>query len=366
MAGPTCPDPAVAAALGTQLAAKGQSATPFVRVNAAVARVRATRALGQARRLYTRTNFAGCIALLSISEIELGRALADADLELQQRSHQLLAQVLLWLGICQWASGEPQAAGASFARSSQLPESPTPDPRLLPPELINAYRSAVSAPRPEVDCLVDPPLSVSDLLVDGRGPIVAGSNRITVPAGSHYLVLKSSCRESSRCPELSRQLGPDGMRSLRLEAETTRCRIQLPAVPSTSRLSCISLQEADDLSFLAEVTRAAQAGRTLVVAVSGDRVALRLLRAGSASFRHQLVSSGQPPAQVVARSGSLLIGEEGAAAGPVTQPTGPPGHEPWYAKWWVWAVAGGAVLTVIVSTAVAVSASDRVKVVFGP
>jgi len=378
MAGAGCPDESIARAVEGPIGA--DKLVPHIRVDAAVARVRAARALAEARRLYTRTNFTGCISLLSISELELGRGLADPDPALRQRAHQLLSRVLLWLGICQWASGEPQAAAASFVRSAQLPSSPSPDPQLLPPELVAAYRAAVAAPRQQVSCQLDPPLAAEGLLVDGKGPTVegnatsvdggAGGGVITVPAGSHYLVLSATCGDTPECRRFRSGLGPLGMRSLRLEATPQRCRIQLPAVQPASQLTCVNIAESDDAGFVAGITKETGADRTLVVAQTGRRVALRLHQAGTTSFHHQVVSNlneGETPGQLVSRSAPLLLGAEG---GTVVEPPPPPPNGggpggPWYTKWWVWTAVGTAAAAIIAVTVVATASSD-VRVVFGP
>jgi hypothetical protein len=360
-----CPDPAIEAALDRRLLRSGDDRLiPHSRVTAAVARVRAERALAEARELYTRTNFSGCISLLSISELELARSLAEPEPALRQRAHGLLARVMLWLGICQWASGEPQAAATSFVRSAQLPASPQPDPKLLPPELVAAYRSAVAEPRTQVTCTLDAPLSARDVQVDGKGPTVTNGDKITVPTGSHYLVLRVGCKGDPKCEALG------GMRALRLEAAPERCRIQVPAVHAAARLTCVNLTEAGDASFAASVTREARARQTLVIAVStGGGVNLRLHRGETgAGYAHQLVSTpgkGETIAQVVGRGAPLLLGR---APGPVEPPPPPPNgtdDDRWYRKWWIWAIAGGAAAIIITSAAVAATRDDRVRVIFG-
>lgn len=366
MAGSGCPDDTIARAVEGPIGA--DKLIPHIRVDAALARVRAARALAEARRLYTRTNFTGCISLLSISELELGRGLADPDPALRQRAHQLLSRVLLWLGICQWASGEPQAAAASFLRSAQLPSSPSPDPQLLPPELVAAYRAAVAAPRQQVSCQLDPPLTAESLLVDGKGPTVDGGagGVITVPAGGHYLVLSAACGDTPECRRFRSRLGPLGTRSLRLEATPQRCRIQLPAVQPVSQLTCVNLAESDDAGFVAGITKETGAGRTLVVAQMGRRVALRLHQAGTTTFHHQVVSNlneGETPGQLVSRSAPLLLGAEGGTV--VAPPPPPPPNGPWYTRWWVWTAVGTAAAAIIAVTVVTTTSSD-VRVVFGP
>lgn len=361
MSGGSCPDEAIASQLEQRL---GDQMVPHARAAAAVARARATRALAEARQLYTQTNFAGCVSLLSISELELGRWLADPNPSLQHRSHRLLAQVMLWLGICQWAGGEPQTAGASFLRSAQLPSAPTPDPTLLPPELVQAYREAVAAPRQQVSCQLDAPLTADQLQVDGKGPTVSDGN-VIVPAGSHYVVIKVACPEpGDSCQAVQREVGPGGMRSLRLEAQADRCRIRLPAVRVPSRIACISASEAAAPAFVAKLTAEGKTDGTLVVDVSRRKVTMRLHRAGATSFHHQLVSNlrgAETPAEVVARSAPLLLGGQA----PVEPPPPPPPGSPWYKKWWVWAIAG-TVIAGVTATAVLATSSDRVKVVFGP
>ena len=366
MSGSSCPDAAITALLSQRL----RDPVPHHRTAAAVARVRADRALVEARRLYTGTNFTGCISLLSISELELGRSLADPDLTRQQRAHELLARVALWLGICQWASGEPQAAHRSFVRAAQLPSSPAPDPRLLPPELVAAYRKAVAEPREDISCSLDPLLGANNLQVDGKGPTVAGDD-LKVPQGTHYLVVKIACQEGdARCAARQQQVGRSGMRSLRLEATSRRCRIQLPALRVQPKVTCINPAEAALSPFVAAVTREAGSRGTLVVAAEEGRVSLKMHARGAASFQHQLVSAPRPGetlAQLVGRSLPLLLSGGGTRVvePPESRPARP-GYKPWYRRWWVWVAAGGAVAALVTTAAVVGSSGDdRVTVVVG-
>ena len=324
---------------------------PGWQVAAAQARVRAGRALSRSRDLYTRANFAGCVALLSITEQELGLHLADHRSAPQQEAHRLLAQVNLWLGICQWAAGDPQTAAISFVRSSQLPGSPVPDPRLLPPAVVRAYRNAVVAPRQQVGCEVLPPLTPDMVQVNGRGPVVQGKS-VLVPTGTHYLVLALPGH-------------PPGKRSLRLQASSSRCKVQVPTTRPAGTRTCVSLKEASDPTFIARITTETGAAGSLVVSLDGDRLALRLHQKGKAVFERQLmvqVDASKGPAEVVvARSMRLLL--LGGA-----RPAAPPPNssdDDWYTKWWVWALVGTAV-AVTATTAIVASQSDRVKVVFGP
>lgn len=314
---------------------------------AALARVRAARALARARGLYTRANFAGCVALLSITEQELGLRLADPRSTRQQQAHRLLARVNLWLGVCQWAAGDPQTAATSFLRSSQLPGSPAPDPRLLPPAVVRAYRGAVVAPRQQVACKVEAPLTPSAVQVNGRGPLVQADS-ILVPAGTHYLVLAPA----------------EGKRSLRLQASALGCRVQVPSTTASPR-ACVSKAESADAALVAGVTEEAGAAGSLVISLDGDRLALRLQRgAGKAVFERQLMvrlEAGETLTRDrLARSIGLLLG--GATRATAPRPTT---RGVWYTRWWVWAIVGAAV-AVTATTAIVASRSDRVKVVFGP
>jgi len=353
MAGPACPEPAVVAQLEAGL---GKSATARVspaRVAAALARVRAARALQQARELYTRTNFAGCVALLSITEQELGRNLADPDAALLSRAHTLLAQINLWLGTCQWAAGDPQTAASPVVRAAQLPANPAPDPKLLPPELIEAHRGALSAPRQDVSCELAPPLRAEDLLVDGRIPDLDG-DRFRVAAGTHYLTLQARCTPGlPACDGLRRALGGEGMRSLRLEASPLRCRVAVPSVRGATAVACASLSEARELAFVRQLTEETRGEGTLAVALSRGRVALRLHRSGGTSFARQVMTqleAGERAERVVARSLGLLLGAE--------PPEPPKRTEEWYKRWWVWALVGATVIATT-TTAVAVSRAER-------
>ena len=318
---------------------------PHWRVRSARARVRARQALAQARRLYTRTDFAGCIALLSITEQELGGSLAASTPAVQLRAHHLLARVNLWLGICQWAAGDAQNAASAFVRSAQLPSSPAPDPRLLPPAVVKAYRLAVTAPREQVTCQVEAPLTPGSVEVNGRGPVVMG-RAILVPAGTHYLVLSAP--------------GTADKLSLRLAAAAPRCAVQLSADANRARPVCVSLAEARDPAFVARITDEVNVAGTLLVSLARARLELRLHRKGGAAFERQFMvrlGQGERPHQVVTRSMHLLFPP------PAPRPTS--GQPRWYTKWWVWALAGVAVA--VTTTAVVVATqNDRSTVVFGP
>jgi len=360
MAGPSCPDATLSNALDAELRRVGARALPHTRVASALARTRAARALTSARQLYTRTDFAGCIALLSITEQELGRSLADDDLPLQ-RAHDLLAQVNLWLGICQWAAGDPQTAASSFVRSSQLPTRPAPDPRLLPPELVEAHRAAIGSPRPETSCEVEAPLRGAYLLVDGREPIIEGQ-RFRTLVGTHYLTLRVRCPSSvPECLALQRRIGSEGMRSLRLEAGALRCRVQIPSIALSSRGTCGAASEAQAPSFVAALTRESGAAMTIVAALSEGKIALRLQRKGNSEFSRQLVTEleGESPRRVIERNLPLVLG-----LAPATPPVRP-GRKAWYERWWVWTLVGAAVVgATAASIAATRSSTTEYRVVF--
>jgi len=349
-AGAQCPTAGVVKAAASAAGSHRTTLLPGRQVAAARARVRATRALARARRLYTRANFAGCVALLSITEQELGLNLADHRSTRQQEAHRLLARVNLWLGICQWAAGDPQTAAISFVRSSQLPGSPMPDPRQLPPAVVRAYRGAVEAPQQQVSCEVVSPLTPGMVQVNGHGPMVQGGS-VLVPAGTHYVVLAPP--------------GAGGKQSLRLQASALRCKVKVPSSGMTGARPCVSVSEAADPAFVAGITAETGAAGSLVVSLDGGRLALRLHRGqGKAVFERQLmvrVDSGESPAAVVARSVSMLLsGGAKPAAPPVVKEEGG-----WYTKWWVWALVGTAVV-VTTTSAILASQNDRVRVVFGP
>jgi hypothetical protein len=361
MAGPSCPEAQLVEATESELRKVGAQPMPHARVAAALARVRADRALAAARQLYTRTDFAGCIALLSITEQELGRSLADADASLQ-RAHALLAQVNLWLGVCQWAAGDPQTAATSFVRSAQLPTRPIPDPRLLPPELVEAHRAAIAAPRQETSCEVEAPLRGEHLLLDGREPVVEGQKFRTL-VGTHYLTVRVSCpAASAECSALQRRIGSEGMRSLRLEAGALRCRVQIPSIPAASRVTCAATSEVRSAPVVAALTRESGAALTIVTSVSDGKIALRLQRRGSAEFSRQLVTEleGESPRRALERNLPLVLG---AAPPPITRPV----RKAWYERWWVWTLVGGAVVgATAASIAAAQSTTREYRIVFRP
>jgi len=364
MAGPTCPDAALASGVQGALRRNGGATVSLARVASALARVRAARALGQARALYTRTHFAGCIALLSITEQELGRHLVSPDAALQQRGHQLLAEVNLWLGICQWAAGDPQTAASSFIRAGQLPGTHAPDPRLLPPELVQAHREAMGAPRQSVSCQLDARLRPEHLLLDGR-EVRAEAGSFEVTAGTHYLSLRVRCAGGdTACQELQRSVGPDGMRSLRLEASSLSCRVRVPSVSSAHGVTCASLSETEDAALVGQLVEESGAAGALAISLDRGRLALRLRRGTSAGFTHRLetqLEGEADAAKIAARSIDLILG--GGTGGPLS-----PGGKRWYEHWWVWASISAAV---VVATTAAVVATrpehvQQYRVVFGP
>ena len=354
-AGDGCPGAGLAAAARNAARAQQLALMPGWRVATATARVRAARALTRARKLYTRANFAGCVSLLSITEQELGLQLADSQGGALLRAHQLLARVNLWLGICQWAAGDPQTAASSFVRSSQLPGSPVPDPRLLPPAVVRAYRASVVAPRQQVSCQLVPPLTPAQVQVNGKGPVVL-KGRVLVPVGTHYLVLT--------LPPAQQTADRRDRLSLRLQASAPGCKVQLPPVATRgAAISCVNPKEASDPLFVAAVTGEAAAAGSLVVSQQNGRLAMRLLRQGRVEFERQLMVKVGPqkrPAEVIAHSMRLLLaGDPRPRTVTTTRENG------WYTKWWIWALVGTAVV-VTTTTAIVASKNDRVKVVFGP
>jgi hypothetical protein len=392
MAGSDCPDPALAAQIEQQL--KGEldrssepdpsrsrtapasrpaqdgrpsngSAGQQEAVAAALARTRATRALQHARQLYTRTDFSGCIALLSITEQELGLNLADRLSGKQQQAHLLLAQVNLWLGVCQWAVGDPQTAAAAFVRSAQLPGSARPDPALLPPEVISAFQRATAAPRAEVSCTPPAQLGQAQLTVDGA-PLVVEQGKARLTAGTHYLALNATCASTdSDCLHLRQRLGHDGLRSMRLEASPESCRLDFVPLAHPSPVSCLSFSEAEDATLVHALVQESGSTGALVLTVRQDKIVLRLLRGGRPLFLRQLVTQldpGQPLGPVVEVSMELLLNSNAEVARRVESK-----DRRWYEQWWIWAIAGGTVAAASITAAVlATGQTDHVKVVFGP
>jgi hypothetical protein len=375
-AGDRCPAPNLGAGLARVGGRRGRLVRGL-RGAAAIARVRASRALKRSRKLFLRTNFAGCVSLLSITEQELGRLIADGDETRSQRAHRLLAEVNLWLGVCQWSAGDPQAAAASFIRSAQLPSSPLPDRGLLPPALVRAYRKAVRRPRQQVACRLEAPLSADALLVDGKGPTVR-AGALQVAAGTHYVVLGACDATTPACRALRKRLG-GGQRAMRLEARPLGCTVQLPSGrESTETAHCVSHREAGDASFVRGVL--GEAGVTLALVASVQqrpaRFALRLMprssasKGGGAVFTRQLSGAfeGKGRGATLERAAGLLLSELGdGGGGPKSAATKPTVKgRPWYRRWWVWAAIGAAAV-VVATTAVALSArSDNTRVVFGP
>jgi hypothetical protein len=274
----------------------------------------------------------------------------------------------LWLGICQWAAGEPQSAAGTFVRSAQLPGAPAPDPSLLPPELVAAYREAVASPRDQVTCQLDPPLTARNVLVDGKGPTVA-QDGIMLAAGMHYLVVNVSCSGGNgRCRSVAAQVGPGGRRSVRLSTAGS-CRIRLPARRPASKITCISRSEGRELDLITAVTSGSSAATTLVMEVSQDRMALRVHRQGTPAFQHQLVSNlrdGDEAQEVARRSAKLLLAAPAVTPSAARVPRrSDPDGSPWYSRWWVWAIAGTAAAGII-TTAVVAAQDERKTVVIGP
>jgi hypothetical protein len=309
---------------------------------------------------------------MSISDVELSHALADPDPLLQKHAHQLLGTITLWLGICQWAAGQSAAASRSFARSAQLPNAPKPDPTLFPPDLITAYRQALETPRKTVNCKIAPGLSPHGLTIDGKVP-ASGTEEIQLTEGIHHLILKVPEATQLKRPgggPREQTGGPDEGYSLRLDASAQRCRIQPLAQQPPERMSCINPQEARTPDFAAEVTQEAMVGGTLIISTAEKKVSIRYHRTGSHSFQHQLDSSprgDESLRDVVSRGIDLLLGDP---ARPMSgTPSAPSSSElsarPWYKKGWVWMVTAGAVIAVVTS-AVLLTDSDRVRIVFEP
>ncbi|MCA9672189.1 MAG: hypothetical protein KC503_41625, partial [Myxococcales bacterium] len=301
-------------------------------------------------------------------EQELGRNLAA---RVDQRGHRLLAVVNFWLGVCQWAAGDPQRATASFVRSAQLPGAPTPDGKLLPPSLVRHYRKAVAAPREQTTCQLDASVRAEDLLVDGKGPTLRGG-ALDVPAGTHYVVLRGRCPAGATgCVA--------GARSMRLEARGMGCRVRRPSAPARSALVCINGREAADASFVRDVAREGDLAGVVVVSRAADKIALRVLERGRSSFRRELVSDilparGKDAAAVVRGSLSLLLGsvqgatvDDGDGDGSGNGRRAGAGRDAWYRKWWIWTIVGVAAAATITGIAVGVaSGTDRVDIVFSP
>jgi len=313
--------------------------TDHAAVVAALGRVRAARALSRSRQLFTRTDFRGCSALLSISERELAGAVIDVEPNTRRRTLDLLARVNLWLGICRWGAGDMEAAADHFVRSGRLPGRPAPDPALLAPEIVQAHAEAAAAQGPEVSCVIEQSLRQRDMWIDGLA--VQGDASIALRAGTHYVSVALPCKGSSAdCPP--------GLRSFAFKAEAGRCRIYLPSSGTAAPLDCVDRSEAYDARFVSELTAEVGSARTLVVSVEKQQVALRLFRAGERTFGQQVTTPVRNKTDwraALTHSLDLLYG--------TTQETSrvdrPSRATAWYRRWWVWTLVGAAVAGSVVA-----------------
>jgi hypothetical protein len=339
MSGARCPDPHLSSEIKRSLQVRRVALNDHDETAAALARVRAARAVARARQHYTRANFRGCSALLSIVESELATILAAGDREARARALRLLGETNLWLGSCQWADGELERASESFTRSGQLPGG-APDPSLMPPELIQAHRHAATLKRERVTCEFTPPLAPRCLMVDGRHLRAEAG----LAVGWHYLSVDDSCRD----PRLSEKAGR--FSSTRFLATRTRCRIHLPVAALDPPVACASAAEAAAAGFVAEVTRESGSARTVVVSASGGQVTVRLHRDRQAGFQDQIVTrvdSGTGRQRTIGRLLGLVL------EGPVRRAPAGRRDPPWYARPWIWTLVGGVTVGVITASVIA-------------
>ena len=384
MAGPRCPDADTARVLAEGIRrhhkkkllrsrvsrepalsrlARGFSSS---QVASGLARARAAEALQRAKQLYTRTAFSGCVSLMSITEKMMAPHLGDLTPQVERRAFETMAQINLWLGICQWASGETRGAAAAFLRSAHLPASPRPDPEIFPPELIRAYEKAVATPQQEVSCQVDPRLSEKNMLIDGQPQLVV-KGVMRLAAGVHYLTIHGRCAGGDpACETIKGQLGEAGVFSAHLDAASDGCQASLPRVAPASPLVCANVKEAEDPAFVASLTHALSAGGTLVTLLDQNKVSLRLQLGSQPAFTRQTVTrleGHQSPAEIVTQSMDLLLQDSAPDGRPVVvQPI----RQDWYRKWWVWAIVGGVITATTITTVAATSGSGNVQVVIGP
>lgn len=371
LSGSACKDPAILHAVYHQLQhdkmihlfSPGRSKT-------ALARLRAKQAIAQARELYTQANFTGCISLLSIVEQDLIHHLADQNGKKQTIAFKLLADLNLWLGICQWAGGHGHAARFAFQRAAQIPRPSTPDPALFPPELIQAYRSALTSPEGEISCEIEPSIASLDVWIDGTPPLFEGNN-VRLSRGIHYLAVKDNQRLTSAkiLPTTPEKKDADSiLQSWSYDAQGATCRIGWPiSTPHESNMvPCSSLTEGRDAGFVGQFTREIESEQTVVISLHEGHWGLRLYQAKRTGFTRQIVAQRdgkESNTTTVLYNLRLLLDPSSIPPEPIPPS---PSSSHWYGKWWVWALTGVTVAAITAGTLLMTTRSDTYKVVFGP
>lgn len=343
MSGSGCSDEGLHGQIRRLVGANGPKPLSPGVVASALARVRSARALTRARKLYIDTDFGGCAALLSISERELSRSIGDHRAEVRGRAHRLLAEINLWLGVCQWLSDKKDPARESFKRSAQLPSPPLPDEGAFPPEVVKGYRESVRSPARRVDCSAEVLRKAHVRSVDGRD-VQEGGQGLQLDEGQHYLVWATVSR-SGNATETS-------FSAQRVAVKHGECRLA-PKAGKPVEVACASPQEAADATFAADVCAESGSATSLTVGYDDGGFSARVVQAGDPRFYRQLkgvFEDREQPADAVMRSLAGLFAHAGQLV-----PCDQVSTSPWYGKWWVWT----AVAVVAVSVGVTVVAVTR-------
>lgn len=333
-----CALPELPGALQVALERRGLLPLPACAIRGAVARARSIQALASARKLFLRTDFAGCAALLAIGERELAGNLSGLSPALTTRAHQVLAELNLWLGVCQWLSNAREAAAEAFRRSARLPSPPLPTEGELPPAVVSAYRDAVREVRSERVCDGAVPRG-PHLFIDGK-PVPAARRPLRLVDGSHYVAW--ACAAGAASGGCRQRLSARGCSaSQRLEVGPDGCRQTASPPESRDDAICLGREEARTASFGAGVLAQSGARQLVVVESRQDGAfAVRLLRPGHAGFTRQVKGQRAP-----AESEVKLVADAFQSALAIGTPELgqlPPQPRPWYREWWFWAIAGAA------------------------
>ena len=330
-------------------AVKVDGLLPRADLAAAVARVRATRALKRARKLYTATDFAGCVSMLSITEHELAQHLAGAGGP-SAGAHRLLARVNTWLGVCQWAAEQRQAAAASFVRAARLSGAKRLSRTMFPPKLRRFYWRSLRRPREQAACLVAEEIATARLFRDGE-PVIPNAGPLLFDRGGSYVSLHRGCRRGQGVcrPAVS----------WRLNVGDEPCRLRPPQADA-GKVACISPDEAKDASFVAQVGRAVRAPSVIVVEQQEGQVAATVSFSNEAHFRRR--ATYPVGGSVDARQAVGAALEQVMKAWPTLaarEPVKRSATARWYRKWWVWGIVGATVALGATAIGVGVAASGQ-------
>jgi hypothetical protein len=282
---------------------------------------------------------AATVRMENVENEEAERLLSEAEREARayrfdESTRPFLSEIFLRMGTLRLREGDAASAEAFLARSRALRPEFSPDPAIFPPQFLAAWERARMRPAPDAEILVQSLPAGADIFLDGQLRGTTPSRvRIGKPGPHRIRVSYPGYREAER--EGQWLPGDSEILSFQLPGDRMARIVEIVAGP---------LQGSGSGPILSELAADAGAIRIAILVLDRDPAGT-----GLRARLYARDPAGGDAVRIGEKTltpGARIAGPTGIWAARALASSGWPeihdaaGREdPWYRKWWVWAVA---------------------------